>query len=86
MKLFEFEARNILRKYGISVPKGNISSKSEEVETIAKEIGKPVVLRSQILVSSRGKSGGIIFATDATKAKKVASNLIGLPKPIRRAM
>lgn len=77
MKLFEFEAKNILRRYGISVPKGNIASKSEEVETIAREIGKPVVLKSQILVSSRGKSGGIIFANDATEAKEVALNLIG---------
>ena len=77
MKLFEFEAKNILRKYGISVAKGNIASKSEEVETIAKEIGKPIVLKSQILVSSRGKSGGIIFANDAAEAKEVASNLIG---------
>jgi len=77
MKLFEFEAKNILRRYGISVPKGNIASKSEEVETIAKEIGKPIVLKSQILVSSRGKSGGIIFANDATEAKEVALNLIG---------
>lgn len=77
MKLFEFEAKNILRRYGISVPKGNIASRSEEVETIAKEIGKPIVLKSQILVSSRGKAGGIIFANDATEAKEVALNLIG---------
>ena len=77
MKLFEFEAKNILQKYGIATPKGNIASNSDEAEVIAKEIGKPVALKSQILVSSRGKSGGIIFANDATKAKKVASNLIG---------
>ena len=77
MKLFEFEAKNILQKYGIATPKGNIASHSDEAEAIAKEIGKPVVLKSQILVSSRGKSGGIIFANDATEAKKAASNLIG---------
>ena len=77
MELFEFEAKSILQKYGILVPKGNIASKPEEAETIAKEISKPVVLKSQILVSSRGKAGGIIFANDATKAKEVALNLIG---------
>ncbi len=77
MKLFEFEAKNILRKYGIATPKGNIATNSDEAEVIAKEIGKPVVLKSQILVSRRGKSGGIIFANDATEAKKVATNLIG---------
>lgn len=77
MKLFEFEAKNILRKYGIATPKGNIVSNPDEAEVITKEIGKPVVLKSQILISSRGKSGGIIFANDATEAKKVASVLIG---------
>jgi len=77
MKLFEFEAKNILRKYGITVPRGDVASNSGEAEAIAREIGKPVVLKSQVLVSGRGKSGGIILANDAAEAKKVASNLIG---------
>jgi len=77
MKLFEFEAKNILQKYGIPVPKSNLASKSEEVETAAEEIGKPVVLKSQILVSGRGKAGGIKFADNATEAKEQALNLIG---------
>ena len=77
MKLFEFEAKNVLRKYGTAIPEGNIASNSDEAEAIAREIGRPVVLKSQILVSGRGKSGGIIFANDAAEAKKVASDLIG---------
>ncbi len=77
MKLFEFGAKNILQKYSIATPEGNIASNSDEAEVIAKEIGKPVVLKPQILVSGRGKSGGIIFASDTAEAKKVASNLIG---------
>jgi len=76
MKLFEFEAKNVLQKYGIATPKGNTACNSDEAEVIAKEIGKPVVLKSQVLVSGRGKSGGIIFANDIAEAKKVASNLI----------
>ena len=77
MNLFEFEAKNVLLKYGIATPKGNIASNSDEAEAIAREIGKPVVVKSQILVSGRGKAGGIIFADDAAEAKKVASKLIG---------
>ncbi|MFC1988753.1 ADP-forming succinate--CoA ligase subunit beta [Chloroflexota bacterium] len=77
MRLFEFEAKNILREYGIVIPKGNIASNSDEAEIITREIGKPVVLKSQILVSSRGKFGGIIFANDTVEAKEVASTLIG---------
>ncbi len=77
MKLFEFEAKNVLQKYGIAIPKGSTASNSGEAEIIAKEIGKPVVLKSQVLVSGRGKSGGIIFANDAAEARKGASSLIG---------
>jgi len=77
VKLFEFEAKNILKQYGIPVPKGDVAISSDEAEVIAREIGKPVVLKSQVLVSGRGKSGGILFANNATEAKKVASTLIG---------
>lgn len=77
MKLFEFEAKNILKEYGIPVPQGDTAGNADEAEAIAREIGKPVVLKSQVLVSGRGKSGGIIFANDAAEAKKVASNLLG---------
>jgi len=61
MKLFEFEAKNILRKYGIATPRGNVASSSIEAELIAKGIGKPVALKSQILVSSRGGSFNILI-------------------------
>jgi len=77
MKLFEFEAKNILKKYAIPVPRGDIARNSNEAEVIAREIGKPVVLKSQILVAGRGKAGGILFADDTAEAKKVASTLIG---------
>ncbi|MFC1918764.1 ADP-forming succinate--CoA ligase subunit beta [Chloroflexota bacterium] len=77
MKLFEFEAKRVLRKYDIPVPEGEVASDPEGVELIARGINKPVVLKSQILVSGRGKAGGIIFVNDAAEAKKVASNLIG---------
>jgi len=77
MKLFEFEAKDILRQYGVAVPRGRVTDDRDEAERIAEEIGKPVVLKSQILVSGRGKSGGIVFADDAGEARRVASNLLG---------
>ena len=77
MKLFEFEAKNILKKYGVSVPKGNTASNTSEAEAVAREIGKPVVLKAQVLVAGRGKAGGIVFAEDPREANKVASRLIG---------
>ena len=77
MKLFEYEAKRIFREYGIRIPNGEVATSADEAEAIDKKIGKPVVLKSQILVSGRGKAGGIQFANDAAEAKKIASNLIG---------
>ncbi|MBM2825578.1 MAG: Succinyl-CoA synthetase, subunit beta, partial [Dehalococcoidales bacterium] len=77
MKLFEFEAKNILRKYGLAVPQGEVARNPDEARVIARKIGKPVVLKAQVLVAGRGKAGGIKFANDAAEAKKIASVLIG---------
>ena len=57
MKLFQFEAKNILKKYGVPVPSGDVARNSDTAEAIGQEIGKPVILKSQILLSGRGKSG-----------------------------
>jgi len=77
LKLFEYEAKDLLRRNGISIPTGYVAYNSEEAEGIARGIGKPVVLKSQVLVSGRGKSGGIRVASDATEARSIASDLIG---------
>jgi len=53
MKFFEYEAKKILQKYGLSVPEGSIASTPDEAEAIAKGVGKPVVMKSQVLVSGR---------------------------------
>lgn len=77
MKLFEFEAKTILRQYGIDTPMGAVASNPREAEEVVKKLGKPAVLKSQVLVSGRGKSGGILFAQDPAEARQVAANLIG---------
>lgn len=77
MKLFEHEAKEILAKYGILIPKGRTASIPDEAVKIAKEIGRQVVLKAQILVSGRGKAGGIKFAEDADEAGEIASQLLG---------
>jgi len=77
MKLFEYEAKKILKGYGIPIPEGDTARNPNKAEAIAKEIGQAVVLKSQILVSGRGKAGGIKFADNYEEARKVASNLLG---------
>jgi succinyl-CoA synthetase beta subunit len=77
MKLFEYEAKSIIQKYGIAVPQGRIARTAEEARAIARELGKPVFLKSQITVSGRGKAGGILQAVDEDDAEKVAFELLG---------
>ena len=77
MKLFEYEAKAILQKYGINIPLGKIAKTPEEAAAISRELKKPVFVKSQITVSGRGKAGGILPAADPTEAEKIASNLLG---------
>lgn len=77
MKLFEFEAKGILQKYGIAVPKGEVATTAEQAEKIAKDIGKAVAVKSQVLVSGRGKAGGIQLVDNAAKARDTAARLLG---------
>lgn len=71
MKLFEFQAKRILREEGISVPRGAIATDAPEAEQRAKELGVPVALKAQVLVGGRGLAGGVKFAEDPSEARKL---------------
>lgn len=77
MKLFEYESKNILQKYGIAIPKGKIARKPEEAAVVAEEYGKPVFLKAQVTVSGRGKAGGILPAATPSQAALIAAELLG---------
>jgi len=77
VKLLEFEAKAILREYGLRVSPGRVATTPEEAELIAREIGRPVVLKAQIPVAGRGKAGGILFASGPAEAAEMAARLIG---------
>jgi succinyl-CoA synthetase beta subunit len=77
MKLFEYEAKAILQKYGIAIPQGKIAKTPDEAVKAATELGKPVFLKSQVTVSGRGKAGGILPAANPIEAGKIATILFG---------
>lgn len=77
MKLFEYEAKDIIKNHGIPIPGSGVAASAGEAEAIARKMGKPVVLKAQILVAGRGKAGGIVFADNSNEAKQLASKLIG---------
>ncbi len=77
MKLLEYEAKRVMREYGIPVPRGDVATKASDAEALARDIGGPVALKAQIAVSGRGKAGGILFADGSDRAKEVAHSLLG---------
>ncbi|MCS7366237.1 MAG: ADP-forming succinate--CoA ligase subunit beta [archaeon GB-1867-035] len=77
MKFYEYEAKQVFASYGIPIPKGGVASSPREAREIASSIGKPVVLKVQVLVGGRGKAGGIKFASSPEEAEKLASELLG---------
>ena len=76
MKFFEYEAKNILAKYGVPVPKGGLATTPQQAEEIASKIKAPYVIKAQILVAGRGKAGGILFAETTQEVREKAENLL----------
>lgn len=77
MKIHEYQARELFQAEGIPVPKGALCRTPEEVQRAAESIGKPVVVKSQILVAGRGKAGGIKLAQDPSEAFRISQQLLG---------
>ncbi len=75
MKLKEYEGKNIFQKNNIIIPKGFVVSSIEEIDNLL-DLPSDIVVKSQILVGGRGKSGGIKFATK-DNVKEVCSELLG---------
>ena len=78
MRLYEFEAKKLFSKAGIPIPQGEVVKSPEEARIFAEKLGKPVVLKSQILSGGRGKAGGIKFAQNPLEAKEKASEIFSL--------
>jgi len=78
MKLFEYEAKTILAKHGISTPPGGLAtSTSQALETAAK-LKPPFAVKAQVLVAGRGKAGGILFADSVEEVGKAADKLLNM--------
>lgn len=75
MFLYEYEVKNIFRKFGIPIPEGWVASSPLEVREIIARLNRPAVLKAQVLTSGRGKSGGIRFVSGPEEAEKEAVNL-----------
>ena len=79
MKIHEYQAKEILRKYNVSVPSGVLISKKAEAAKAAKKVGTDVVVvKAQIHAGGRGKGGGVKLAKSPQEAEKHAGNILGM--------
>ena len=78
MKLFEYEAKNILAKHGVPVPQGGLASDPAQAREVAAKLRMPVVVKAQVLVAGRGKAGGILFASSVEETERTAEKLLNM--------
>ncbi len=79
MKIHEYQGKNILKEYGVPVPRGIVAHSPEEAEAAAKELGTDVVVvKAQIHAGGRGKGGGVKLAKSPDEAKELASQILGM--------
>jgi succinyl-CoA synthetase beta subunit len=79
MKIHEYQGKEILRQYGVPVPRGIVARTPEEAETAAKELGTDVVVvKAQIHAGGRGKGGGVKLAKSPAEARQIAEQMLGM--------
>lgn len=78
MKIHEYQAKDILARYGIPIQPGRVANTPEEAEEIARELGGPVVIKAQVYVGGRGKAGGIQFGDTPEQARAAAAKVLGM--------
>jgi len=79
MKIHEYQAKEILRKYQVPVPRGKVALTVEEAVQVAKELARDiVVVKAQIHAGGRGKGGGIKLARNLNEVEQLASQMLGM--------
>ena len=78
MNLHEYQAKDILRGYGVNIPPGKIATTPTEAESIAKEYGTAVMVKAQVHAGGRGKAGGVKFCKTPADAKEKATAILGM--------
>jgi len=78
VNIHEYQAKEILRRYGVPIPPGEVATTPEQAETIARKYGKPVMVKAQVHAGGRGKAGGVKFCQTPEVAKEMAAQILGM--------
>ena len=78
MKIHEYQAKELLGRYDVRVPRGIVARSPHEAEDAARELGLPVVVKSQIHAGGRGKGGGVKLARTIEEVHQFSRDMIGM--------
>lgn len=78
MNIHEYQAKEILKGFGVAVPKGQVAFSVKEAVNAAEKIGLPVVVKAQIHAGGRGKGGGVKFAKTIDEVNQYAGDILGM--------
>lgn len=79
MNIHEYQAKEILARYGVKIPKGRVALNLREAEAVAREIGPgPFVIKAQVHAGGRGKAGGVRIAKDISEVGGIARGMFGM--------
>ncbi len=78
MNLHEYQARDLLKRFGVPMPEAEVASSPDEVRAIAARVGGKVVVKAQVHAGGRGKAGGVKLADSADAAQAAASAILGM--------
>ena len=78
MKIHEYQAKELLRRFDVKVPRGRVARSVQEAEAAAQELGLPVVIKAQIHAGGRGKGGGVKLARTDKEVQAFARSILGM--------
>ena len=78
MDLFEYQGKELLRRFEVPVPEGRVATTPDEARGAARGLGGKVVVKAQVQVGGRGKAGGIKLASSPDEAAEVADQILGM--------
>ncbi|GBC62450.1 succinate--CoA ligase subunit beta [Desulfonema ishimotonii] len=79
MKIHEYQAKELFRKYNVAVPEGSVAFTADEARAVAEKLGEyPVVVKAQIHAGGRGKGGGVKVAMNASDFDTYANDILGM--------
>jgi succinyl-CoA synthetase beta subunit len=79
LKIHEYQAKSVLARFGVPVPRGDVTFSGAEADVIARRLGtRVVVVKAQIHAGGRGKGGGVKLAKSPDEAERIAKQMIGM--------